>query len=87
MFVLLAYLSLYVKTTLPFAQINNKDNKNSNNVTKARQAHYFPFKDIMMEHKVVAYHLNPKIDSPHPAMYILFCKADDKLKSNSLFVI
>lgn len=66
--------------------LHNTDNKNSNNVTKACQAYYFPFKDITMGHKIVAYHLNHKIDSPHPTMYVFFCKADDELKSNSLFV-
>lgn len=44
---------------------------------------------MRMGHKVVAYHLNCNIDSPQPhTMWaFFFCKADDKLKSNSLFVI
>lgn len=55
---------------ITFAQINNTDNKNSNKVTKICQARYFLFKDITMEHKVVAYHLNNKIHSPNPTVYI-----------------
>jgi len=31
--------------------------------------------------------LNHKIDSPHPTTCVFLSKADDKLKSNSLFVI
>lgn len=86
MFVVVAYWSFYIKTTWHFAQINNTDNKNFNNVTETCQAHYFPSKDMRMGHKAVAYHLNRNTDFTHPTLWGFFCKADDKLKSNSLFV-
>lgn len=68
---IVAYWSFYVKT-LHFAQINNTDNKNSNNVTETCHAHYFPSKDTRMGHKVVAYHLNRNIDSTHPTLWGFF---------------
>lgn len=89
MFVLVAYWSFYVKTTLLFCTYQQHRQQ------KLQQCHWNMLGSLfpLQRHengtvgKVVAYHLNCNTDSPHPTTGLFFCKADHKLKSNSLFVI